>query len=149
MTAKKAWRIALPILIGATTLFIWSQSLLPAEQSQEQSGFVRNLLDALLGDGPIAVFLLANIRKVAHFAEFFLLGAEWSGYHRVRRCPVAWLYGLPVAVADELLQFVSPGRAPAVGDVALDMAGYLCGFAVTIGIARLGNRICHHKKKEK
>lgn len=148
MKTAKVRQYILWALIGVTTLFIWGQSLLPAEQSQEQSGFVRMLLDALLGDGPVAVFILTYVRKIAHFTEFFLLGAEWAAYRRMRRCRGAWLYGLPVAAADEVLQFASPGRAPALADVALDFAGYLCGFAVVTGILWLMAQRGHRDAKK-
>lgn len=130
-----------PAVIGCTTLLIWSFSLAGGEQSQSQSDTVRRLLEALLGEGAVSAFLLTHVRKVAHFTEYFVLGCEWACYRRVRPLPLVWLYGLPVAAADELLQFLSPGRGPAVWDVLLDTAGYLCGYWLTVGIQQLFARL--------
>lgn len=128
-----------PIVLGLTTLMIWGFSLTPAEQSSEQSGFVRQILMWLLGNGEAAEFFFAHIsvRKLAHFTEYFLLGAEWAVYSRVRGQKRLWLWGLPVAPVDELLQFLSPGRAPAVTDVLLDTAGFLCGLWLMHLVLRL------------
>ena len=119
-------------LIIVTTLVIWGFSLTPAEQSSEQSGFVKKILMWLLGEGALAEFFFTYIpvRKLAHFTEYFVLGAEWSGYSHVSGRRWIWLCGLPVAVMDELLQFLSPGRAPGVTDVLIDTAGFLCGLCV-------------------
>lgn len=135
-----------PVVIALTTVVIWGFSLMPGAQSQAQSEFVRRIVEALLGDGPLAEFLMAHfpIRKVAHFTEYFVLGVEWACYRRVRRWPVCWGYGLPVAVADELLQFTAAGRAPMVTDVLLDTAGYLCGYWLTVGI----QHCFRHKRKK-
>ncbi len=119
---------AVPILIGAVTLFIWIQSLLPGAVSAEESGFFARLLAGLLGLETLPHWLHALVRKAAHFTEFGVLGALWSGYGRRRPLRATWLYGLGVAAADECLQFLSPGRGPAVTDVMIDYAGYLCGW---------------------
>ena len=145
MTKKqKVARWVYGTLIGATLLFIWGQSLTPAKQSQAQSDTVKWLLSLVLGDGAATAFLLKNIRKVAHFCEFALLGGELALARRVFRLPQAWLYGLGVAAADETLQFFAPGRAPMVRDVLLDYSGYLCGFGL---VALLAAVILHFARK--
>ena len=138
-------RVMWPAALVLTTLVIWGFSLTPAEQSSQQSGFIRAFLLWLLGEGPLADFFIAHIRvrKLAHFAEYFLLGGEWAAYSRVSGRPRLWLWGLPVAVVDELLQFLSPGRAPAVTDVLLDTVGFLCG----VGLVWLFVRVFCKKKK--
>ena len=47
----------------------------------------------------------------------------------------AGLYGLLVALADEALQGITPGRAPGLMDVVLDYCGYFCGFALVFSVA--------------
>ena len=142
-------RVVWPLVIGLTVLAIWSFSLMSADRSQAQSDFVRQLLESALGPGALTDFLATHfpIRKVAHFTEYFVLGVEWACYDRVRKCTWVWGYGLPVAVTDELLQFTAAGRSPAVADVILDTAGYLCGFWLTVGLLRLADRGRHRKER--
>lgn len=137
-----AWRV----VIALTVLFIWGQSLLGQELSQLQSGSVQGFLGSLFGEWVYDTFLYQNIRKVAHFAEYALLGMEWMGYrltvHGERR--PAWgllcAFGPAVATLDELLQFIS-ARAPRVTDVLLDCSGYICGGAVVFGLFWLWRRL--------
>lgn len=143
---QKAVRWAYGALIGATLLFIWGHSLSPAAQSQAESDTVKRLLSLVLGDGAVTAFLLKNIRKVAHFCEFALLGGELALARRTFRLPQVWLYGLGVAAMDETLQFFAPGRAPMVQDVLLDYGGYLCGFGL---VALLVAAICYISRKAK
>ena len=134
MKQKRGW--VLPTLIGAVTLFIWCQSLLPGTISGQESGFFSRLLAGLLGMDTLPVWLHALVRKAAHFTEFAVLGCLWSGYGRRRPLRYGWLYGLAVAATDECLQFIQPDRGPAVTDVAIDYAGYLCGWLLVVLVAR-------------
>jgi VanZ family protein len=137
-------------VIALTVLFIWGQSLLGRELSRLQSESVQGFLGSLLGERVYTTFLYRNIRKVAHFAEYALLGMEWMGYRlsvRGSRRPTWWALcavGPAVAVCDELLQFVS-ARAPRVTDVLLDCGGYVCGAAAVFGVAWLWQRCCRQK----
>lgn len=118
-------------LIVVVSLLIWAQSLFPAAQSREQSDAVGGFLAALLGDGFVASFLIENIRKVAHFAEFGLLGVLWTAFAYTRKTRLGlWLLipGAVTAVVDELLQLISEGRAAQAVDVLLDTAGYITGW---------------------
>ena len=144
MPKIQKWTLAvLFVCIGATLVFIWGHSLMPATGSKTESDTVKRLLSLVFGEGAVAAFLLDNIRKVAHFAEFALLGAEVCALRRMQKAPVSWLYGLGVAAVDELLQFAAPGRSPQVTDVLLDYSGYLCGFgflAAIFGLAIIFRR---------
>ena len=142
---NRIWHIVLPVMLALTTLLIWSFSLTPAKASSEQSGFVRELLLWLLGNGAFAeAFLtLIPVRKLAHFTEYFVLGAEWKLYSRIAEKKRIWLCGLLTAVIDECLQFFSPGRAPAVKDVLIDTAGFLCGCLLIWAVFTL----CRKRKK--
>ena len=120
-------------LLIAVLVFIWGNSLLPASVSGAISGWLHELLAALLpgegnpsgGDG--------LLRKLAHFTEFALLGIVLFRLiqNREDKTPVAWLLsmgcGFFAACVDELLQHFSPGRAPRFGDVCIDTAGVLTG----------------------
>ena len=135
MKEKRKW--VLPVLIGVMTLVIWSHSLLPGQVSGQESGFVARLLAGLFGLESLPDWLHTLVRKLGHFTEFAVLGGLWSGYGRRRPLRCGWLYGLAVAAADECLQFIQPDRGPAVTDVCIDYAGYLCGWFLVLCIARL------------
>lgn len=114
-------------LILATTAFIWWQSLRARADSADTSNALQQWLAALLGPWIEGTFLFEQIRKLAHFVEFALLGGEWWALGIVCRRRWLPLLGGLTAVVDELLQFAAPGRAPAVTDVLLDWAGYAVG----------------------
>lgn len=141
---KKAavWRA----VIALTVLFIWGQSLLGQELSALQSESVQGFLGSLFGEWVYDTFLYQNIRKVAHFAEYTLLGMECMGYRltvggtRHPEWRLLCVFGPVVATVDELLQFVS-ARAPRVTDVLLDCGGYVFGGAVVFGVFWLWRRL--------
>lgn len=140
---RKAFATALLLV---NLLFIWGNSLLPASVSGAISQWVGSLLGSLLeglggegiqGDGPL--------RKLAHFLEFtslgLLLGWRWSISRKNKWILPALLSGASVAFVDEMLQHLSPGRAPRIMDVGIDTAGAVLG----IGLLILGKHI--RKKK--
>ena len=132
MTKRWARRI-LYAAITLALLFIWSNSILPQQESAELSSWVEDFLLRLLKMESLPF----DIRKLAHFCEFALLGAL-SGlllatsegispsrtFHHIS-------LGLYAAVMDESIQVLT-GRGPLVTDVLLDMGGYLCGFAAIL-----------------
>ena len=129
MKPNRFWRVALPMAIALWTAFIWSRSLMSAEESAADSSRVAALIMRLFGMETQPEWLTFAIRKTAHFAEFAMLGLLWGGCSRAygRRL---WLWGLAVGAIDECLQFLSPGRAPMLMDVGIDTAGFLCGVAL-------------------
>lgn len=148
-TRATIWRI----VIALTVLFIWGQSLLGRELSSLQSGSVQGFLSRLFGEGIYNTFLYQNIRKIAHFAEYALLGAEMTAYHLSRRCvprPRRWalfVLGPVIASIDELLQFIS-ARAPRVTDVLLDCSGYVFGGLALWGVLVFWRQIYPQKSRE-
>ncbi len=136
MKNQKRWQVILLVLIGAATALIWSQSLKSAGQSSMNSNAIALPMAGNEGvSGDVFDILLMLVRKLAHFFEFAVLGVLWGLYSRLRPGKFAWLYGLPVALVDEGLQYFAPGRAPGLWDVVLDYAGYFCGFALVFSIA--------------
>ena len=145
---KSLCRWLLLAAIGVTTLFIWYLSLRPAGASSQQSDKLTLPLAGATGaTGDFFDQLFIFVRKMAHFMEFFGLGLLWGLYDKVRprRLPFAWLYGLPVGVIDEAIQYITPGRAPGFWDVALDYCGYFCGFALVFSVANW----CGRRKNRK
>ncbi len=134
------------VIIGLTVLFIWGQSLLGRELSRAQSESVQEILTSLLGEEAYNFLFVVDIRKVAHFAEYTLLGMEWAGYRlsvQGARRPPCWLlcvFGPAIAACDELLQFIS-ARAPMVTDMLIDCGGYVCGVVIVCGAVWLCRRL--------
>lgn len=123
-------------LIVCTLVFIWGNSLLPAEISQALSDWVKDLLFTGTGGSGSGSGLL---RKIAHFTEFAALGAclGWrSGMlHKQKYLPFLW--GAAAAFGDEGIQLFSPGRSAQLSDVLLDS----CGVAAGLFLLNLGHSI--------
>lgn len=129
---------------------IFSQSLRTAEESSQHSGRLTRLLQWLLQTDRPVLELEHFVRKLAHFAEFFILGVLVAlalaafglllqkGGAAVCRHSFAYagLAGVLPALCDETLQLTSAGRAAQVGDVWLDWAGYLCGLVFCLFCAK-------------
>ena len=128
---KRQW--VLRVLLLLTLGFIWGNSLLPVRQSLSFSDASAHWLSTFLDpDSPIARFLLENVRKIAHFAEFSLLGVELcllKGARSRTLCGAAQTLsaGLWIAVADEALQMIS-ARGPRISDVLIDLGGVVHGM---------------------
>ena len=140
-----AWLLGL--LAAAVVLFIWSNSLDSREDSARKSLFFAELVRPLILMLPVPAWHDAQsihfmTRKLAHFVQFFALGALTAGFslaiRPVRRLPALWImaFCVGVAVVDELLQFIS-ARAPAAADVMIDSMGALCGIACILLLHRL------------
>ena len=143
----KRWNIILGLLVLLTLAFIWGNSLLPRTESQEISrGLLAELCAAL---EHVGMHLDPQndhwLRKLAHFGEFGMLGAELGLLLCLNRrqsvqgfvnCAFA---GLAVAVTDEALQLIS-NRGSQVQDVLLDFAGFLAGFLLCGLVWMLGSK---------
>ena len=106
--------------------FILSRSMKPAVLSAEESGRVLELVQRVL---PQATDHF--VRKLAHFTEFFVLGALVGGsisllFRPMLLLPLVGCVG--VAVLDELLQKLYEGRSGEVKDMLLDSLGALCAL---------------------
>ena len=123
-------------LLCANLLFIWGNSLLPASVSATISGWVKQLLELLLGAPETPADGHGLLRKLAHFLEFaslgLLLGWRISMDRQNKWILPTALSGVSVACVDELLQHFSPGRAPGILDVGIDSAGILLGMSLLI-----------------
>ena len=132
------------IALIAVVLFIWGNSCLPRSISSQESGFIMALLERLFGTGLITEHL---VRKMAHFAEYALLGGmllRFTFYLPLRN-GWRWLYGamaaIMIALVDETIQIFS-GRGPMIQDVWLDFAGAVFGGAIAFTVS-----CCTKKKK--
>lgn len=138
------------ILIALTLAFIWVNSLMPRAESQAMSrGLLDRIVELLRW---IGIRLSPGsdhfLRKLAHFVEFGILGAEFSFLLNLRyrqgrqgfvNCAFA---GLSAAVIDESLQLLSK-RGSQVQDVLLDFCGFMVGLWICAVIYEhfIGKRI--------
>lgn len=126
---KEKKKYLLIALIVGFTVFIWSNSMIPREESAQVSGGLVAWLESTLNLKLTEHF----IRKTAHFCEYGLLGLLYGLQFRQGRKNGQWIYnygmaGLATAVVDESIQILS-GRGPMVSDVLLDFCGFATGFA--------------------
>ena len=126
----KYLRIVFYIAILTTLVFIFVNSALPPEKSGEQSDKVSGIIAEIIPvDTDIGNFIITNIRKIAHFTEYGLLGIIVSLYVLIyTRKRVAFgfgslLFALVVGFTDESIQILS-GRGPSVSDIWIDIGGF-------------------------
>lgn len=85
----------------------------------------------------------AVIRKIAHFSVYTLLGILLMGLMIKTKLQNKWrititlFIGLIYAISDEFHQTFSPGRAPKVTDVYIDMLGVILGTLVVLLLIKL------------
>ena len=143
-----ALKILLPTAYLLLLVFIFGNSLQPGEQSAQTSSRVVDTVQAVVAwiapESPIATAtgeayerLHADIRILAHFSEFVLLGALTCG------CALAygikWKYFwlglgslLIVPILDETLQSFTANRAAELLDVMVDFSGGIVGFSLVL-----------------
>ena len=129
----------LNIILVVSILAVWIHSAMPAAASSQESSWVMNLLrpflELFVGRGNVTEHL---VRKLAHFAEYFVLGAElslwmkWNVKDRkvLGRFAIVVLAGLIVAFIDESIQLFSIGRSAEVADIWLDLTGVIAAGVV-------------------
>ena len=150
MKKKETVRAVLTVLIVLTLIFIFRNSTDSREESSALSLYVKELvgpiLEVVVGKGNVTEHL---VRKLAHFTEFFVLGAEFSflliNEKKVGTAGVSLilLAGLVSALSDETVQLFFE-RGSSVKDVWLDFGGNCTAVALILLIffadLRLRNR---------
>ena len=134
----KIFRILLIALMIGTVAFIFVNSMLPKDESQEQSDAIKDAILEVLPEGSKTYnFVDQYIRKIAHFTEYGMLGIEVALYialyerGRLRRAPLALLLPLFVGFIDESIQIFSD-RGPAISDVWIDIGGFITFFCLAL-----------------
>lgn len=129
-------QLFLLLLILLTVVFIFARSAKTGEESTAESDAVEGILTVILPSGSTFTdFVLTNLRKIAHFTEFGLLGILTALFTATlplspRRFAREGIFGFFVAFSDETVQIFS-SRGPAIADVWLDVGGYLFYTIVT------------------
>ena len=174
-------KILLPLLYVCMLVFVFSNSLQTGEESAETSSRVVDTVQAVVAwiapQSPIATAtgeayakLHADIRTLAHFAEFALLGALACGCclvygldHKAKErtngdkkqvmAKKKYLFiGLGslalVPLIDETLQSFTANRAAEWLDAAVDFSGGVVGFALVLSVFYVALRYKkHHANK--
>lgn len=137
-------RVLWTVLFILWLCVVWGHSMLPADLSSEESSWVVALVRpffSLFGvtDGHVMTHV---IRKGAHFTEYVIL--MLIGVKFVREWAQSklgtWLSTVAIWVCvpmvDETIQRFTPGRAPRITDVCIDMAGGLLGMLISHAILK-------------
>lgn len=145
MKDKKWIRILILIL---TIALIWGQSCLPPEGSSAESGWVKEILQKVLGlfFGKVEVSEML-IRKLGHFTEYMILGIELTAFFPELKKTVIPMLGFGIAFLDETIQIFS-GRGPQIQDVWIDLAGALVGMAAVLLIRKWRKKSGDHIAKK-
>ncbi len=143
----------LAVLMALTVAFIFSQSILPPEKSSEASGTVGDIVAEIIPpETEVGGFIQINLRKLAHFTEFFLLGIECSlfVFFFVKR-PLYMVLSFPaaaiVALVDETIQIFS-GRGPSIIDVWIDIFGFFTASVLVYTVCFI-SALIYKKCKQK
>ncbi len=134
--AKTVFRYILIASMLATLSFIFINSMLSPEVSSEESGAVAEIIAAVFPPTTsLGAFLAEYTRKIAHFIEYGVLGAELALYVSIyladsrRWIALSFIGGFFTAFIDETVQIFS-GRGPSITDVWIDMAGFVTFSAI-------------------
>lgn len=141
------------LVIALSVAFIWSNSFDTGSVSSMKSGFFKELILKIadfFGSDISDSFFVENFRKFAHFAEYFILGAELQLLNvlfykkRLQGFVNIVFAGTLVALIDESIQLLSVDRSAAIMDVWIDLGGFTIGIVV---IAFLSEIILHSNTK--
>lgn len=134
-TLVVVFRVLFSVFSVLTVVFIFSNSLDVPLISNGKSGTVTELFNrALVALGFSVQVPEGLVRKLAHMAEFAMLGFWLMLTLRVYTRRVLSHIGTPlfgglfIAVMDEFLQAFVPGRSSAVTDVLIDFSGVVLGL---------------------
>ena len=147
--ASRRFTIIMFLLTAASICFAFVHSAMPADMSDDESRGVAELFTWIFNALGIDMLTAdAIIRKLAHFAEFSVIGAMLTScayaFDRLRPhrfYAQVLLAGLVTAVIDETIQLGSQGRAGAVVDVIIDFGGVLFGGLVMLAAYSIYRRI--------
>lgn len=94
------------------------------------------------------------VRKLAHYAEYLILGFLLMNLVYTYRVParkgfwISWGTGTVYALSDEFHQMFSDGRSPQLRDVCIDSAGVLTGVLLVFLCLYFYRRAIDKRKKK-
>ncbi|MBR2930736.1 MAG: VanZ family protein [Clostridia bacterium] len=146
---------ALIAVIGMTVIFIFSNSLIPPEESGKLTGEIGEVISGVIPpESGIGSFISKYVGKVAHFSEYGLLGIEVAVfvYFYLQKCykwgPLSLFGAMLVALIDETIQYI-PGRTASVFDVWLDVGGFAFFSIITYALLYLSAYIVRRLRSKR
>lgn len=146
------------LLTFCCVIFFLLNSLSSGEDSANASGGIVELIKIIFFPGLDAqgnLILTTVVRKLAHFTEFgvfmglfncFMLAQ--TGYKNKAYLFFTLFIALLCPMIDESIQYLSPGRTPALTDVWIDFGGEISGIIVsTFCYAIVHNKLIIKKRK--
>lgn len=137
--STRVLRVLFTLFLIGTIAFIFLNSSDIGQDSSGKSAVVTEWLNRLATKLSLGfTFEEAMVRKMAHFAEYAMLGFWLMLTLRVYTKRIlaysSWplLGGLLLATLDEAYQLTVPGRSGRVSDIAIDFAGVLVGYCVAL-----------------
>lgn len=132
------FRVLFTFLALYSVYFIFSNSLEIGSVSSARSEKVTEAINQFLSSAGMPTLTEAVVRKMAHFAEFFISGFWFTLCLRVYTARyirhISWplLLGLLIANADEYIQLYVSGRTSSVRDVWIDFGGVCVGVGCAL-----------------
>lgn len=152
-----AGRVVFTAALIACIWFIFSNSMAVAAVSEQSSGKVLHLMQAVLRrlhmPGLANRLTMHIVRKMAHFCEYMLEGfllmlcMRVYSRHPLRHISMPMLGGVLTALTDETIQLFSDGRSGQITDVWLDSAGVMSGILVAIVLLLACEGLYYHMKR--
>ena len=152
-----AGRVIFTAALIACVWFIFSNSMAVAAVSEQSSGKVLHLMQAVLRrlhmSGLANRLTMHIVRKMAHFCEYMLEGfllmlcMRVYSRHPLRHISMPMLGGVLTALTDETIQLFSDGRSGQITDVWLDSAGVMGGILVAIVLLLACEGLYYHIKR--
>ena len=158
---KKQTGVAFRIIVFSLTAFmigfVFFRSSMNADDSTVESESMLDFLINFFKSFGISVEMSENIiRKLAHFAEFFVIGGllmscaySFDRFKPYRYSFAALFVGLFTAVIDEFIQLFFEGRSAEITDVLIDFSGVLTGALFMLLFYFIYIKIRYKKDKEK
>ena len=125
--------LALVLAITLTVAFIVSNSMKTPVASTADSDAVKDFISSIIPpESDLGQLILNNIRKIAHFTEYGLIGIELAcllavvaAKRKTRYISAAkgLIFALIIAFIDETIQIFS-SRGPSISDVWIDIGGF-------------------------
>ncbi|MBQ4116277.1 MAG: VanZ family protein [Clostridia bacterium] len=136
MSKKLFIKVVYILYLVGIIAFIFSNSLPSIEESAESSGRLLGFINGILEACKLPIMTSdVFIRKAAHFAEFFVLGASVCGYSvfdkklDVNYAIKSVLFSCLIAMSDETIQYFT-GRGSMLLDAWLDLFGAVTGIVI-------------------
>ncbi len=132
-------KVLMTVITVVFICLIFLQSAMSAETSSAESSGLTTFINNFFIGLKLNVALSHDfVRKLAHFAEFFILGillTSTACTYKVKpyRSIFSLLFfGLAAAVSDETIQIFAVDRGSSVQDILLDFFGILVGVGICL-----------------